>query len=383
MVDPGDAFAGLSVILFGDFHQFPPVTRSKLALYQPTNYNKRAMIGSNIYRQFDTVVLLEKQNRVTDRRWMELLRNLRHGGCTGDDITVVESLQLTNPASTLPDFSSPGWKDAILVTSRRVVKDMWNEEALKKHSFLTGNRIYLAPAEDMIVRRHSQCTTNNQERLALAKCSADDTRRLPGLVSMSVGMRAMILLNIATEADIANGTRGTIEEIVLDPRESETLETDKEGRVKLQFPPSLVKFRPDLPTNVQFNGLEDGLILITPSQTGFSINICQEGAVRREKVSRRQFALTQAYAFTDYKSQGQTLPYVIVDLAPPPGRGAKLTPFNIYVALSRSRGRDTIRILRSFNETLFTTHPCPLLEEEDNRLAALAEDTKTKWNDTL
>ncbi|KAH9170390.1 hypothetical protein EDB89DRAFT_1853550, partial [Lactarius sanguifluus] len=52
--------------------------------------------------------------------------------------------------------------------------------------------------------------------------------------------------------------------------------------------------------------------------------------------------LTPAYAFTDYKSQGQTMECVIVDIVKPPSGG--LTPFNAYVTISRSRGRDTISV---------------------------------------
>ena len=37
----------------------------------------------------------------------------------------------------------------------------------------------------------------------------------------SVGMKAMETMNIATEADLENGTRGEIIDIVLDPRELE------------------------------------------------------------------------------------------------------------------------------------------------------------------
>ena len=50
-------------------------------------------------------------------------------------------------------------------------------------------------------------------------------------------------------------------------------------------------------------------------------------------VNRTQLPLTLAYAFTDYRSQGQTLDPVIVDIGPPPY--GHLTPFNIYIALSR------------------------------------------------
>ena len=57
-------------------------------------------------------------------------------------------------------------------------------------------------------------------------------------------------------------------------------------------------------------------------------------------VTRCQLPLTLAYAFTDYRSQGQTLEPVIVDIGSPPF--GRLTPFNVYVALSRGTGRDNI-----------------------------------------
>ncbi|KAI5994164.1 hypothetical protein EDD15DRAFT_2107169, partial [Pisolithus albus] len=44
--------------------------------------------------------------------------------------------------------------------------------------------------------------------------------------------------------------------------------------------------------------------------------------------------MTAAYAFTDYRSQGQTLPSVLIDIATPPSGGLNL--FNLYVALSRN-----------------------------------------------
>ncbi|KAF8419986.1 hypothetical protein L210DRAFT_3425411, partial [Boletus edulis BED1] len=47
--------------------------------------------------------------------------------------------------------------------------------------------------------------------------------------------------------------------------------------------------------------------------------------------------LTAAYAFTDYRSQGQTIENVIVDIGHPPT--GELTPFNAYVALSQKDER--------------------------------------------
>ena len=96
-------------------------------------------------------------------------------------------------------------------------------------------------------------------------------------------------------------------------------------------------------------------------------------------MDRQQFALTAAYAFTDFKSQGQTIESVIVDLAKPPTGG--LTGFNAYVALSRSRGRRTIRLLRDFSKKLFPTHPSEELRKEDIRLAVLEADTLKRYRE--
>ena len=66
-----------------------------------------------------------------------------------------------------------------------------------------------------------------------------------------------------------------------------------------------------------------------------------------------------------YRSQGQTIPYVIVDIASPPS-GVQLTLFSLYVALSRSSGRETIRILSDFDDSVFLkSHDCNLLAEDD------------------
>jgi ATP-dependent exoDNAse (exonuclease V) alpha subunit len=104
---------------------------------------------------------------------------------------------------------------------------------------------------------------------------------------------------------------------------------------------------------------------------------CKLGGKKGNTIERIQFPLTPAYAFTDFKAQGQTIESVIVDLAKPPSGG--LTGFNAYVALSRSRGRETIRLLRDFDEKLFTVHPNEQLRREDQRLEALEKKTEERF----
>lgn len=106
----------------------------------------------------------------------------------------------------------------------------------------------------------------------------------------------------------------------------------------LQYPPAAVLIKPDNATHVKLPGLCAGILPILLSQGRFTITL-DDGSTR--SITRQQLALTGAYAFTDYKGQGQTMEYVIVDLRMPLG-GQGITPFSAYVALSRSRGNSEI-----------------------------------------
>jgi hypothetical protein len=72
-------------------------------------------------------------------------------------------------------------------------------------------------------------------------------------------------------------------------------------------------------------------------------------------ISRRQYALTGGYAFTDFKAQG-----LIADLRDTPT--GKISSFSAYVTLSHSRGRDSIRLLSDFDDGTFMCYPNADLE---------------------
>ena len=90
-------FGGINVILAGDLHQFSLVGNVSGALYAclPNEIGKGA-IGRLIYEQFETVVTLREQKRVTDTGWSNMLLRLREGACTSEDVEMVESLILAN-----------------------------------------------------------------------------------------------------------------------------------------------------------------------------------------------------------------------------------------------------------------------------------------------
>ena len=354
-------------MLLGDLHQLPPVASMKKALYYPKSIDDEdSALGRSYFEQFNVVVKLEEQIRVRDAVWNDILHRSRTGDCTATDIDIIKKLVLTNPACDVPDFSCAPWSDAFLVTSRNAVREAWNDFKLAEHSCNTNAIRYVIYAKDEC---NGQPLTRCQ-RLATAHIKTDDTNNLPHKVEIVKGMKVMVLSNISTDANLANGTRGIVHDIILDPRENIA---SSSSPVTLQYLPAVVLLRPLFSHNQKFQGLPDGVVPIFPTQTQFRVGRSSGFSVRR-----RQFALTPAYAFTDFKAQGQTIEHVIVDMAKPPS--GKLNAFHMYVSLSRSRGRETVRLLRDFDEKLFTVHPNEHLRKEDERLDMLERETMWRYN---
>lgn len=363
-------FGGLNVIIFGDLHQFPPVSGgASSALFVPILHSdigdkkkEDAVAGREIYDQFVTVVKLRKQVRVVDERWRLMLQHARHGNCGPDDLSYLRSLIITNQDCPETDFSDVPWSEAILITPRHAVRRQWNTACVLQHCKKEKKKLYISKAEDTVKGR----TLTAGERLALMK---KKQVVLPSEVHLAIGCKVMVTFNVETQLDIANGSRGTIYDIVLDEREP----VCNDEVVHLKYPPAYVLVKLDRTKAPKLDGLPEGVVPIVPMTK--DISITYNG--RQIRVRRTQLPITLAYAFTDYRGQGQTINYVIVDIGWPPSGG--LTPFNAYVALSRSSGAQTIRLLRDFESSLFTKHPSEFLRNEDRRLERLDKETKIRW----
>lgn len=123
----------------------------------------------------------------------------------------------------------------------------------------------------------------------------------------------MVTMNVETDLDIANGSRGTVQGIILHPDEPEV---GNGRRVRLKYLPEYILVKLDNARMAALSGLAEGVVPVVPSSKGFTITI--EGKKTRT-VHRAQYPMTPAYAFTDIRSQGQTIPRVIVDITIPLG----------------------------------------------------------------
>jgi hypothetical protein len=370
-------FGGLNMILVGDFHQFPPVVSGHAApLYYPSNAhldNTDAIVGREIYEQFLTVVRLRRQIRVEDPVWEDLLRHVRYGCCKEDHIKLLRSLIITNPSTAKLNYDEEPWKSAVVVTPRHGVRKLWNTAAITKDCMSNKKSLLISSAIDTIegqpltlAERFAVLTKSGQK-----KDGGEERAGLTKNIELMIGMPVMVTWNVHTELDVANGSRGIVMGIGLHPEEGR-LENDV-CVWKLTHPPSYVLVKL-LRTKIgQLQGLPPQVIPITPITKKFNITIGGSSMV----VSRTQLPITAAYAFTDYRAQGQTIAPVIVDIGRPPT--GTITPFNVYVALSRAKGRDSIRLLRDFDERLLQQHPNEHLRVEDERLKKLDEETERWW----
>ena len=191
------------------------------------------------------------------------------------------------------------------------------------------------------------------------------------MVELAIGMKVMVTINISTDLDVANGTHGEIVDIVLDEREPRV--DPHAATIKLQFPPCYVLVKLERTKATWLEGLPEHVILIAPISKTFTIHLNGQ----KLQITRYQLPITPAYAFTDYCGQGQTIIPGLIDIGPPPSGG--LTPFNAYVALSRGQSCATIRLLRDFDDKIFTEHPSEFLRLEDERLVDLDRKTRQWW----
>jgi len=365
------SFGGLNVILCGDLHQFPSVACAKSqALYHPVNLVKDsddAKVGRRIYEEFSTVVVLREQMHVTDQEWRDFLIRLRYGRVRRGDFVMLRSLLLYQ---SLIDFSSSPWTDASLITPRHAVRTHWNHASLRKACSESAQRLLVCNAEDTI-KNHP---LSLQERYALAQRNTGDGRRkrkgLPETIELAIGMKVMVTSNIATDLDITNGARGTIVDITLNPEEPPLGDS---SIITLKHLPRCVLVKLNRTRANRLTGLDDGVIPIFPPKSSMQITLTKKA----QTVTRFQYPITATYCFTDYRSQGQTIPYVIIDIASPPS--GELSLFNLYVALSRSSGWETIRLLREFDDDIFLEAHEPELMLEDERLDDLDGTTKLWW----
>ena len=219
------------------------------------------------------------------------------------------------------------------------------------------------------------------------------TEHLPGYLPLIPGMPVLLRENIACELGLSNGTQGIFRELVYDPT-SELTNGSDEGvftkdtvfvrnakYVLVEIAKSKIK---------KLDSLDPLIIPIPVVEKTFDVNLeklySDKGSIMKIfkdkklkttiSVKRKTLPLIPAYSITTHKSQGQTLPKIVIDLNMPSGM-VEVT--SAYVPLSRVQQLTDLIILQDFSISALQVKPSKGQIAELNRLAIIFEQTKTRY----
>ena len=328
-----DVFGGLSIILVGDFGQLAPV--GDLPLYVPAGRSHVAQIGRAAYVQIKDVIFLTQVERQggdspEQQQWRATLGRIHDGEGTLEDWNLLRSRQ-PHRVSNLED-----WEEAPRLWFARADVNKYNYYKLKE----------LGSPVVKIEARHG-----GGRRAEIA--TEDKAHGLQKEMFLAVGAKVFLTWNLWQQANLVNGMNGVVVDLVFDEN---SLPPALPVAVMVDFPNYIgPPFLPDHPTYVP----------ISPQYAEW-----MEGP---RPLSRTQIPLRLSWAFTIYKSQGQTIRKAMIYLG-----NREQQSGATFVALSRLRRLED-GIIEQFPfehlEAMRRHRNLQARRREEARLQALAEIT--------
>ena len=169
-------FGGIQLVLVGDLYQLPPV-------------EGRYCFQSEFWSKFnfDICEMTQNMRQKDDEPFMEMLKRLRLGRCSREDLLVLRSLKETR----FPEGIEP-----TKLYCKNVDVDRINSDALQK----IGGQLFTFP---------TKYTGSHEASVHYAKGS-----NIPEQVTMSVGAQVMVTYNMDPALGLVNGTRGVVTALV-------------------------------------------------------------------------------------------------------------------------------------------------------------------------
>ena len=274
---------------------------------------------------------------------------------------------------------------------RNELRTELNNRAVINKSYEVGLSPTVVIATDTIkAKRHIDLPDLTKRLLALPD---NKTEHLPGYLPLVPGMPVLLQENIACELGLSNGTQGVFRELIYDQTSGYTTGSD-EGiftndtlfvrnahYALIEIPKSKMR---------KLDSLDSLIIPVPVIEKTFEVNLeklyADKGPIMkmfREKklnttisVKRKGLPLVPAYSITTHKSQGQTLPKIVIDLNMPPGM---VEVASAYVPLSRVQRLTDLVILQDFSVSALQVKPSKRQLAELDRLAAIYEQTKRRY----
>ncbi|KAJ7805180.1 hypothetical protein B0H14DRAFT_2611557 [Mycena olivaceomarginata] len=197
-------------------------------------------------------------------------------------------------ATTSVDFGIAPWNNVSLVTPRHAVRTQWNEASVRKMCRETGTRLFVCSADDT----HKGQSLNLAQRYTLALHLGRrqngkkqmQMKDLPNMIELAIGMKVLVTSNIETDLDLANGARGDIVDIILDPEEPPLGEGPI---VHLRKLPVYILVKLARTRASRLEGLDERVIPLEPAQTTYHVKFdLPNGQTTQRTIRRRQFPMT-------------------------------------------------------------------------------------------
>ncbi|CAF1498169.1 unnamed protein product [Adineta ricciae] len=402
--DPMSTMGGINIIFFGDYIQYSPVFDKPLyynftsPMDNDTQKNRKIPTENDIQQksaralilQINCVVMLEEQMRTKDLAYRALLNRVRHGEGTYEDWQLLRTRVIGIGLHI--SLNSPPWNETPILVYRNELRTELNNRAVINKAYEMGRVPTVVIATDTIkAKKHIDLPDLTKRLLALPD---NKTEHLPGYLPLVPGMPVLLQENIACELGLSNGTQGIFRELIYDCTSEPTIGSSEEP-----FTPDTVFVR-----NAQYALVEipkskmskldslDPLIIPIPAiEKTFDVDLekfySDKGAVtklfKNKKVKatisikRKALPLIPAYSITTHKSQGQTLPKIVIDLNMPPGM---VEVASAYVPLSRIQQLTDLVILQDFSIEALQVKPSKGQLAELNRLSVIFEQTKQHYS---
>ena len=339
----GKPFGGVNMIFTGDFGQLKPPKQHALYSHElvahPSFAQSRdesgisALNGVFLWRQVRVVVeLVRNQRHATDPDYAAFLSRLRvgeclrpeGGSCVGD-LSYISTRLISNLAKDPKELAR--FKDAPIIVGSKLLRDALNVKLIAYHARILGQPVEVYYSHDSI--RRTRVPLGIQERLWNLPSSVN--REAFGKLPLFLGMRVMVTENIAMNHGVVNGAEGIVMDIKFD--------LDEQGR---RYAKVVYVHLPGC--GISIPGQEVDVVPLFPVSVRIEYRFAGSTGLSAKGFSRRQIPIVPAYAYTDFKSQGRTLDFAIVDLASARGQG-------VYVMLSRVKTISGLVILRWFPPT--------------------------------
>ncbi|KAJ2987836.1 hypothetical protein HDV02_005929, partial [Globomyces sp. JEL0801] len=281
---------------------FPPIGDTSLTSLKGTIGAMN--LGNMVFKSVQFYFELTEQKRQNDQQYLQVLRNIRSQTVSQADLQFLHANCSLPPLET---FDIESLLKTPVIVSTNEIRYNWNKKFTRIFSEYTRQPITLVESIDTI-----DC---EPDALLLAELKQRMPDYLQNILHLVHDMPVMFVSrNLYKQLGVVNGGTGILRGVVCNSkRQIEALQ--------IYIPPTQHSREWKIP------GLPENTIYLKRVSTTESITLSNG---KTFKLRRQQFPITESFAITDYKSQGQTFGAAIINLSD--GRGV-----STYIKLSRTK----------------------------------------------